>query len=82
MLSGKPEYDLSVLFGNEEKTRRWSAENENASARLQLARIAERAARLMSQHEPIHSMGVDREQLRRILLHVLENDSINLVRGD
>ena len=62
--------DLSDLFAAQEKTKRWRAEFENASARLELAQIAERAAYLISQHHPVADLDVNREHLRLILRYL------------
>ena len=62
--------DLSVLFSAQEKSRRWMAERENASARYELAKIDERCAYLLSQHEPVVSMGLDREKLRIVFSYL------------
>lgn len=72
--------DLSVLFLAEEKSRRWMAERENASARYQLAKIAERCAYLLSQHEPVASMDLDREKLRIVFSYLNHGDLHRLSR--
>ena len=58
--------DLSTLFYREEEVRRWKAEAENAHARLEIAHMRERMAMLLSQHEPVNSLNIDREALRKI----------------
>lgn len=62
--------DLSDMFAADEVIRRWTAERENASARIALARAARCRAYLLSQHEPVASLGINREDLR-VLLHFL-----------
>ena len=69
--------DLARLYLCHEAARRWMAESENASARLELARIDERMAKLTSDYEPIHSLGVDREVMRRMFLHIRHGRSID-----
>lgn len=60
--------DLARYFDAQEKRRRWMAERENASARLQLAQIHERAAEIRSQHEPLNELtGGDRDTREKIL---------------
>lgn len=48
--------DLGNLFDAHDKIKRWTAERENASARLEMAYIRERYFELRSQHEPLASM--------------------------
>lgn len=62
--------DLSDLFSAQDKTKRWQAESENAHARLELARIEERCAYLISQHEPVAMLKIDREVLRAIFKYL------------
>ena len=72
--------DLCSLFMREETTRRWRAERENASARLELALIYEHIAYLISQHEPVASLGIDRNELRAILAYIHHGDINRLKR--
>lgn len=71
--------DLSDLFAAQDKTRRWRAERENASARYELALIEERCAMLISQYEPINSIGIDREKLR-LVFRFLRNGNVNTLK--
>lgn len=57
-----------------ERINRWKAEHENATARLELARRDEVAALLVSQHEPVHSLGIDRNALRVLLAYLTHRD--------
>lgn len=59
--------DLSTLFYREEELRRWKTEMENASGRLVLARMRKNMAYLISQHEPAHTLDLDREALRKVM---------------
>jgi hypothetical protein len=59
---------LLRLFRAEDEVRRWTAEWENASGRMELAKVKQRAAYLISQYEPINSIGID----RKILLELLD----------
>lgn len=72
--------DLGSLFSAQAEVRRWRAESENASARLELARVRESIAFLISQHEPVASSGVDREKLRHLLSFVQHHDVARLGR--
>lgn len=62
--------DLNTLFHREEVVARWRAERENASARLEIAEIKRRMSFLLSQHEPVHGLNIDREVLRKLFLFV------------
>ena len=62
--------DLSVLFQEQDRVARWKAEVENATARLQIARMNEHIALLISQHDPVASLGLDRERLRLALNYI------------
>lgn len=66
----RPETDLSDAWREREHVRRWSAERENASARLELHRMRERLALVLSQHEPVASLELDREQLRKVIDYI------------
>lgn len=72
--------DLMILFHAEDKTRRWRVEVENATARLELAKIHENCAYLISQHEPVASLGLDREKLRHVLNFIHHGDLERLLR--
>ena len=56
------------------------AEWENSIARYELAQQNERCAMLMSQHEPVASLGLDRERLRLVLAFVKHGDLQRLDR--
>jgi len=62
--------DLGRAWTCRDHIKRWSAECENASARLELARIEERLWLVLSQHEPVGSLGIDREKLRIVLDYI------------
>ena len=72
--------DLGRLYAAQDRVRRWSAERENAEARLSLARADEARARLLSQHEPVASLGIDREVLRVLLAYTVHHDEKRLAR--
>lgn len=73
-------HDLQALFSAQEEVRRWRAESENASARLQLATAKEARATLLSQHEPVASLGMDREALRILLSFTVHGDNKRMHR--
>lgn len=72
--------DLSVLFMEDERVAKWKAEREAATANLQIARMNQACARLISQHEPVTSLGIDRERLRLVLNYVRHGDMDRLNR--
>lgn len=59
---------------------RWRAEGENAAARVQLCIVDESSALLLSQHEPVHSLGINRDQLRILLRYVRGGDVARMNR--
>jgi len=63
--------DLNNLFYSELEVKRWQAERENATARLELAHIQRNIHYLLSQHEPVASLTITREVLGKILAYVL-----------
>lgn len=72
--------DLAALFEAQSHVRRWQAECENAAARLELARRQEAAAVLLSQHEPVARLGIDRERLRVLLSFLVHTNKERLDR--
>lgn len=72
--------DLAALFSARQDVDRWKAENENASARLQLARSEAARAQLLSQHEPLHSLGLDRNVIRVLLAFTNHGDEGRMKR--
>jgi hypothetical protein len=73
--------DLARLYRASDQVQRWRAENENASARLILAEHEERIATLLSQHEPVATLGLDREKLRIALAYISHGDMDRLRRN-
>lgn len=61
--------DLQDLFHQHDKVARWEAERENASARLELAKIHERLASVKSQHQPIADITSMSMSPRDMILH-------------
>jgi ribosomal protein S27AE len=76
-----PNFDLARYFSATDKVARWKAECENSSARLELAHHDERMAMLLSQHEPVFSIGIDREKLR-LILHFIQHGDLNRLERD
>ena len=72
--------DLARLFSAQKDVARWKAEHENASARLELARTNDARALLLSQYEPVSSLGIDREALRVLLNFTVHHDTARLNR--
>ena len=72
--------DLSILWTEQDRVSRWTAEVENATARLQIARMNEHIAHLLSQHEPVASLGLDRERLRLVLNYIRHGEVDRLFR--
>jgi hypothetical protein len=65
---------------DEEAVRRWRAENENSSARLEIASARRNCALLLSQHDPVAKLGIDREKLRAVLAYVWHGDVARMER--
>ena len=72
--------DLANLYSAHDHVARWKAEGENASARLSLARASEARAYLLSQHEPVASLGLDRNVLRVLLNFTAHHDVARMTR--
>ena len=67
-----PEQDIEV--------KRWRAERENASARLALAETRACARLLISQHDPVSALGINRDHLKVLLDFVQHHDVARLRR--
>ena len=72
--------EFGMYPSNNDTVRRWMAEYENASAQLELARTRECCALLLSQHDPVYSLGVDRARLKVLLDFVQHHDPARLRR--
>lgn len=72
--------DLNALFEAEEAVRRWTAEWENASARMQLAKHHRNIRCLLSQADPFKKYGINREQMRAIFSYIGHGDMARLER--
>jgi hypothetical protein len=65
---------------NNDDTLRWLAERENATARLELSRTRECARLLLSQYDPVHTLGIDRMKLKVLLDFLQHHDTNRLQR--
>ena len=72
--------DFARLMIDEEAVRRWRAEHENASARLEIANARRNCSFIISQHEPVAKLGIDREKLRAVLAFVWHGDVARMER--
>jgi len=72
--------EFGMYPSNTDEVRRWKAEVGNASARLELARTRECARLLISQHDPVSSLGVDRGALKVLLSFLAHHDTARLRR--
>ena len=66
---------------NNDTVRRWIAERENANAQIELARMKECCNLLLSQNEPVESLGVDRNALK-VLLDFVRHHDLDRLRRD
>lgn len=72
--------EFGMYPSNNDTVRRWMAERENAIARMELARTHECCNLLVSQHDPIASLGIDRKVLKVLLDFVQHHDPARLRR--
>jgi hypothetical protein len=72
--------EFGMYPSNNDTARRWVAERENAEARLELARTRECCALLLSQYDPVCSLGIDRARLEVLLDFVQHHDTARLRR--
>ena len=72
--------DFGMYPSNTDAARRWTAERENASARLELERMRECCRLLVSQYDPVFSLGIDRDALKVLLSFVQHHDTARLRR--
>ena len=62
------------------EVQRRIADRDAADAKLQLARQSCNAMMLLSQHEPLRGLGLDREKLRHVLSFIKHGDLARLAR--
>lgn len=70
--------EFGMYPSNNDTAKRWMAERENAEARLQLARTKECCHLLVSQYDPVFSLGIDRKALKVLLDFVQHHDPARL----
>lgn len=71
---------LRQLFAADDVVRRWTAEKENATARLEIARMNRAMAWLLSQHDPVAKLGINRAVLAALFSFVRHGDEKRLAR--
>ena len=72
--------EFGMYPSNNDTARRWMAERENATARLELAKMRECCTILVSQYDPVFSLGIDRAKLKVLLDFVQHHDPSRLRR--
>lgn len=72
--------DFGMYPNNTDTAKRWIAERANAEARLQLAKTQECCRLLVSQYDPVSSLGIDRKALKILLDFVQHHDPARLRR--
>jgi hypothetical protein len=72
--------DFAKLMIDEEAVRRWTAEHDSAGAHLEIAQARRNCSFLISQHDPVAKLGIDREKLRAVLAYVWHGDLGRLER--
>ena len=72
--------EFGIYPSNMAEVKRWMAERENADARLNLARTRECCKLLVSQYDPVFSLGIDRDALKVLLDFVQHHDTSRLRR--
>lgn len=72
--------EFGMYPSNNDTVKRWKAERENADARLELARVRECCRLLISQHDPVASLRLDRDRLAVVLNFVQHGDPSRLRR--
>lgn len=73
--------DFQQLMHADTKVKHRKAECEAADAKLEIARMLRNIAFLLSQHEPVATLGLDREALRRALDFVQHGDVERCLRN-
>lgn len=72
--------EFGMYPSNSDAARRWAAECENAGAQRELALTRECCKLLVSQYDPVHSLGIDRAALKVLLDFVQHHDPQRLRR--
>ena len=71
---------LQRLFAADDAVQRWTAQREFATARLEIARMDRAMAWLLSQHEPVAKLGINRSVLAVLFAFVKHGDEKRLAR--
>lgn len=72
--------EFGMYPSNNDAVKRWMAERENATARMELAWTQECCRLLILQHDPVASLGIDRKALKVLLDFVQHHDPARLRR--
>jgi hypothetical protein len=72
--------DFARLMIDEERVLRWRAEHDSAGSHLEIAKARRNCSFLISQHDPVAKLGIDREKLRAVLAFVWHGDIDRLER--
>jgi len=72
--------EFGMCPNNTDEVKRWEVERENADARLQLALTRECCRLLVSQYDPVYSLGINRDALKVLLDFVQHHDTSRLRR--
>lgn len=72
--------EFGMYPSNDVSVQRWNAERENATARMELERIRACCQLIISQHDPVASLGLDRDRLAVVLNFVRHGDTARLRR--
>lgn len=72
--------EFGMYPSNTDAARHWTAARDNASSQLELARVRECCRLLVSQYDPVASLGIDRDALKVLLSFVQHHDTARLRR--
>ena len=72
--------EFGMYPSNTDTVKRWMAERENATARVDLEKTRECCRLLVSQYDPVFSLGIDRGALKVLLDFVQHHDPSRLRR--
>lgn len=72
--------EFGMYPSNTDTVKRWMAERENATARVDLEKTRECCRLLVSQYDPVFSLGINRDALKVLLDFVQHHDPSRLRR--
>ncbi len=72
--------EFGMYPSNTDAARHWAAARDSATAQLELTRTRECCRLLVSQHDPVFSLGIDRAALKVLLDFVQHHDTARLRR--